>query len=232
MERITFLLTVAGLLPATGVRVHPLQNIAVRDVRGAALHGKSSSCNKLFDVVFYLQLMRVSMHCRTLQSRKCQRGGSYGKSRSRNKLFDVVFCLQLMRVSMHCRTLQSRNCQRERSSWQEQVMQPAVCYGHLSAADACVHPLQNIAIRETSERQIFVAGAEDEPAGCAQEAVRLLEMGSLSRSTGAAEKKRKKQEKKKSTPFRLEKNPGLMGLMEPSFSVGAAFCFLLSSIPN
>lgn len=44
--------------------------------------------------------------------------------------------------------------------------------------------MQNIAIRETSEGQIFVAGAADEAAESGQEAIRLLEVGSLSRATG------------------------------------------------
>lgn len=46
--------------------------------------------------------------------------------------------------------------------------------------------VQGIAIRETSDGQIIVAGAQDEPAETQQDAIRLLEMGSLSRSTGSA----------------------------------------------
>ena len=45
--------------------------------------------------------------------------------------------------------------------------------------------LQGIAIRETSDGQIMVAGAQDEPAKTQQDAIRLLEIGSLSRSTGS-----------------------------------------------
>ena len=44
--------------------------------------------------------------------------------------------------------------------------------------------MQSIAIREASDGQIIVAGAKDEPAESYQEAIRLLEIGSLSRSTG------------------------------------------------
>lgn len=46
--------------------------------------------------------------------------------------------------------------------------------------------MQSIAIRETSDGQIIVAGAKDEPAESQQEAIRLLEIGSLSRATGNA----------------------------------------------
>ena len=45
--------------------------------------------------------------------------------------------------------------------------------------------MQSIAIREASDGQIIVAGAKDEPAESYQEAIRLLEIGSLSRSTGS-----------------------------------------------
>ena len=44
--------------------------------------------------------------------------------------------------------------------------------------------MQSIAIRETSDGQIIIAGAQDEPAESHQEAIRLLEIGSLSRATG------------------------------------------------
>ncbi|KAL3145648.1 hypothetical protein ABBQ32_003187 [Trebouxia sp. C0010 RCD-2024] len=46
-------------------------------------------------------------------------------------------------------------------------------------------PVRSIAIRETSDGQIVVAGAQDEPAETQQDAIRLLEIGSLSRSTGS-----------------------------------------------
>ena len=44
--------------------------------------------------------------------------------------------------------------------------------------------VQSIAIREASDGEIIVAGAQDESAGSRQDAIRLLEIGSLSRSTG------------------------------------------------
>ncbi len=44
--------------------------------------------------------------------------------------------------------------------------------------------MQSIAIRETSDGQIIIAGAQDVPAESHQEAIRLLEIGSLSRATG------------------------------------------------
>lgn len=44
--------------------------------------------------------------------------------------------------------------------------------------------LQSIAIRETSDGQIIIAGAQDVAAESHQEAIRLLEIGSLSRATG------------------------------------------------
>ena len=44
--------------------------------------------------------------------------------------------------------------------------------------------MQSIAIRETSDGQIIIAGAQDVPAESQQEAIRLLEIGSLSRATG------------------------------------------------
>ena len=54
--------------------------------------------------------------------------------------------------------------------------------------DVLVHPdcmlMQSIAIRETSDGQIIIAGAQDVPAESHQEAIRLLEIGSLSRATG------------------------------------------------
>ncbi|KAL0020541.1 hypothetical protein WJX79_010459 [Trebouxia sp. C0005] len=46
-------------------------------------------------------------------------------------------------------------------------------------------PARSIAIRETSDGQIIIAGAQDEPAESHQEAIRLLEIGSLSRATGS-----------------------------------------------
>ncbi|DBA84427.1 hypothetical protein WJX77_002493 [Trebouxia sp. C0004] len=45
-------------------------------------------------------------------------------------------------------------------------------------------PARSIAIRETSDGQIIIAGAQDVPAQSHQEAIRLLEIGSLSRATG------------------------------------------------
>ncbi len=44
--------------------------------------------------------------------------------------------------------------------------------------------MQSIAIRETSDGQIIIAGAQDVAAESHQEAIRLLEIGSLSRATG------------------------------------------------
>eukprot|EP00884_Botryococcus_braunii_P004132 jgi/Botrbrau1/1371/Bobra.0063s0079.1 len=45
-------------------------------------------------------------------------------------------------------------------------------------------PAKSIALRETTDGKILVVGAADEPADCEEEALRLLELGSLSRSTG------------------------------------------------
>ncbi len=44
--------------------------------------------------------------------------------------------------------------------------------------------MQSIVIRETSDGQIIIAGAQDVAAESHQEAIRLLEIGSLSRATG------------------------------------------------